>query len=296
MSKTKYRYKLLPYSGPTSRLTCPDCKREKVFVPYVDEDGELQGEQYGRCNREINCGYILYPTSGHKGGTGTKFVIPNLEPKLFSLSEFLSHSFVLFSDNLSRYLLELFDTKLVAQVLSLYKVSTFGRWQGDTLFWYITLNHSVCSGKVMAYDTHGHRVKTPPLITWVHSEYNRSAYRCLFGEHLVSSCLDGIIRIVESEKTALLCKLQSPEQTWLATGGIGNLNEDILNSLRGFHIIFYPDKGKAADVWDEKLSELDLDPTYEINRSLDSTNLEEGADLGDLIVQNRIKLLTIKNN
>ena len=60
-----YKYHLLKYSGKASRLTCPSCGRKHCFVPYVDNQNNIVGEEYGRCNHESSCGYFKYPPSDY---------------------------------------------------------------------------------------------------------------------------------------------------------------------------------------------------------------------------------------
>ena len=47
----------------STKFYCPECG-EKKFVQYIDLDtADYLPEQYGRCDREINCGYSLNPYS-----------------------------------------------------------------------------------------------------------------------------------------------------------------------------------------------------------------------------------------
>ena len=60
-----YRYHLKKYAGKSSRLTCPSCGRPHCFSPYVDDNEEMYGEEYGRCDHESSCGYVKYPPSDY---------------------------------------------------------------------------------------------------------------------------------------------------------------------------------------------------------------------------------------
>ena len=39
----KYKYHLLKYAGPASRLTCPNCGKPHCFAPYVDDNDQIVG-------------------------------------------------------------------------------------------------------------------------------------------------------------------------------------------------------------------------------------------------------------
>ena len=60
---TQYRY---VFQKGSRKNLCPDCEK-KCFVRYLDLiTGELLPEEYGRCDREVNCGYLLNPyTDGY---------------------------------------------------------------------------------------------------------------------------------------------------------------------------------------------------------------------------------------
>ena len=58
-----HRFILEPYKGLDSRFTCPSCRKKHSFTRYVDiTTGNYIGDDFGRCSREINCGYIKSPT------------------------------------------------------------------------------------------------------------------------------------------------------------------------------------------------------------------------------------------
>jgi hypothetical protein len=58
----KLYYKREPYKGLDFLYTCPQCKSPKMFVRYIDPDtGQYFGDNIGRCNLELSCGYHLKP-------------------------------------------------------------------------------------------------------------------------------------------------------------------------------------------------------------------------------------------
>ena len=57
-----FRFILEPYKGTKSRYTCPACKRPKKYSRYIDTHTKTHLPfEYGRCDREENCGYHLSP-------------------------------------------------------------------------------------------------------------------------------------------------------------------------------------------------------------------------------------------
>lgn len=59
---SSYPYTLEPYKGKGSRYNCPKCKHNGTLSKYINtETGEQIPGDYGRCNRETNCGYHVKP-------------------------------------------------------------------------------------------------------------------------------------------------------------------------------------------------------------------------------------------
>jgi len=103
----------------------------------------------------------------------------------------------------------------------------------------------------------------------------------LFGEHLLAGLQgDPDIYLVESEKTALICKLNDSSGVYLATGGLSNINREKMAVLRDYDVVAIPDKG-GYDRWSEKLNDF---ATKVMN--LDThPELEQGDDIADLILK-----------
>ena len=56
-----YRFHLEKYR-PNSKLTCPQCKKLRCLVHYVDDQGIVKFPNYiGRCDHENSCGYHYTP-------------------------------------------------------------------------------------------------------------------------------------------------------------------------------------------------------------------------------------------
>lgn len=69
---------------------------------------------------------------------------------------------------------------------------------------------------------------------------------CFFGEHLLQLRPDAPVEIVESEKTALMAAIYYPDKIWLACGGLEQLNENKIKTLKGRKIILCPDRDGYA--------------------------------------------------
>lgn len=112
-----------------------------------------------------------------------------------------------------------------------------------TVFWYIDEKLRILHDKVIAYRDDGHRDRDYGGYSFYGSG---KGYRgkCLMGEHLLhdKSEYDSVY-VVESEKTALLCRAFFEKGVWLASGGKNNLNKKMIKP--GW--ILLPD----IDAWDE---------------------------------------------
>ena len=299
-------YTLQKYNGPSSRHTCPSCERGRQFVLYVDESGELLSKDVGRCNRESKCGYHYtpkqyyqdHPTFKNITGYKPKPSRKNQKPKeskptssipvdVFkaSLKEYDHNKLVL-------YLRLLFDDSTVNELISTYFIGSSKHWDGSSVFWQVDYTGKVLTGKIMLYNaSNGKRVKKPfNHIHWVHSVMKMPDYnldQCLFGEHLLTD-KSKPVAIVESEKTAIIASVYLPQFTWLAVGGLSNLNVQKCQVLLSRKVVLYPDAG-CFDKWNKKAKELSSICRISVSRLLEDktpiTDKESGYDLADYLVQ-----------
>ena len=298
-----YRYILEPYRSPSSRVTCPNCHVKHSFARYVDvTNGEILPEKFGRCDRFERCGYFESPYGADLDNktimVPKKTVKAEYQEIQASDISLIDKSVVLESctlqDNFSRFLIFAFGYEKAVKSLLKYKVGESGKWEGSTVFWQIDRDYDVRTGKIILYDEFGKRVKKPfPKIFWEHTadkelevipDYNLK--QCLFGEHLVDDDIE-TYHLVEAEKTAIICDMNSKGNgVWLAIGGLELINPVRLQVLQNKKLIFYPDKGeKAQTKWAQKLQPLiDEGWNIRINTSLESTDLEDGSDLADFII------------
>jgi len=146
------------------------------------------------------------------------------------------------SNNLISFLLGIFDTEIVSQLIDKYRIGTSKHWDGATVFWQIDIEGNVRTGKIMLYNAN--KGRREDKISWAHKVLklpNFALRQCLYGEHLLH--LDTKpIAIVESEKTAIIASVYLPQFTWLASGGKAGLTKDKLEVLKGRNVNLYPDR------------------------------------------------------
>jgi len=185
-----YRYTLEPYSGPSSRYTCPQCHRRRMFSRYIDtQTNQHLADDIGRCSREDKCGYHCKPEKSRKSivdrpwtmaekKQGKSLPTSNYSPstvdyELFrrSLNNYQHNSFV-------NWLIKLFGDDITAGLISKYLIGTSKHWPGATVFWQVDAKGSVRTGKIMLYGDDGKRVKKPfNHITWAHVVVRKSESR-----------------------------------------------------------------------------------------------------------------------
>lgn len=275
----------------SKKFNCPSCAKKR-FVRYMDnETKNYLSDEFGRCDRESSCGYHLPPTSNPTLVDST--VIKPLQPISTIDSKFVSASETKYEENhLFQYLTQHFKEKEILQCFKKYRVGTSKHWKGANVFWQIDHNNKVRSGKIMLINpSTGKRVKEPfPHINWVHKVLGLKDYnlkQCLFGEHLVAKSLQPLatkptIAIVESEKTAITMSLFLKNSLWVATGSKQNLKHELLQSLKNYNIILFPDCGEYED-WNKKALELTkLDYTIKCSKLLEDCKHSKGTDLADI--------------
>ncbi len=315
----KYRYHLLKYKGPASRLSCPSCGRRHCFAPYVDDNDNIYGEEYGRCDYESSCGYVKYPPSDFKEEWKPEFngrkrveahfnrryarssARPQLEVSLHEDICTIPMEIVTKTVRLSpasdflAFLSTLFDKDTVRNVVSEYFLGvTKSR---DAIFYQIDIEGRCRTGKVMKYDRlTGHRIKSAEAkthITWVHSLLKQRSVlpasweltQCLFGEHLLKKHPDRQVILVEAEKTAVIGYACLPQFVWVAVGGKSQLGDKV-EVLHGQTVIAFPDVDSYGN-WTEKVRErphLNIQVSDYVNRYAEANGLDSGADVADVLI------------
>ena len=225
--------------------------------------------------------------------------------------------------------------KRIDEVLKDYHVG-HGK-NGHTIFWQLDEAGNVRTGKMMKYRPDGHRDKQSGWnFDWIHSTlergtpqrdehgqimrdehgdtiYNTEAYRNLydidrqearitfFGMHLTQQYRRATIKLVESEKTAILMAIaygNNPQDLWMACGGLEMITRERLQPLinQGRHIVLYPDRD-GVEKWRAKMQAIGYDRmTIDTDPVLKWWRPEDGpkADIADVVVRmlNTAKPLT----
>lgn len=300
-----YRYTLEPYKGKASRHACPQCGHRHTFTRYIDTTtGEHLAEHVGRCDREDRCGYHFKPREFFAAGgerPAADWTPPPPPPELpgYRMDRAEVDRTIGEPCHLLQYLgtLGRLDPDKVKLTAAEYYVGGWnkpGKYQGAATFWQVDRDGQVRGAKVVQYDpATGHRMKDGA--TWAHSQAGGipEGYRleqCLFGEHLLPKYPDAPVGIVESEKTALICRVLMPSVLWLATGGLGELKLGKLLPLADRHATLWPDLGKGFTEWSTKAPGLDplfasLKVSDLLERKATDADRGNGLDLADYLLR-----------
>lgn len=319
-----YRFQLDRRPGRSGmKLTCPACGKAKCLTPYIDvETGSVVGDEFGRCDHERTCGYDKRPTGKDIGDrdlwtSGNKCIRayrPPVQPDVANYIPFNEFAKTIYPNEqnaLFLFLSSIWGKDRVSEIFRRYYVGTMDLWgwKGCSIFWQIDKDFVCRTGKIMEFgikkDESGKwidikRVKEKisedeerPHITFYHSLKSRDFLfrQCLFGEHLLSVYpKDKVVNLVEAEKTAIICAVNKPDELFMATGGLQNMRSEVVNAIRDRRVVAFPDKGSAYDVWKNKISSIMPGSKVKISNYLqDMTELEDGADVADLIIMNKIK-------
>jgi hypothetical protein len=282
MNSEGFKYRLEPYKGTNSRHRCPRCRKSRNFARYIDTNGNYVGDNVGRCNSEVSCGYHQAPEKNSivQGGfTYEPLITTYLKPKDISK--------VVYKDNLYKFLSSKYNKELVKYVFNKYLVrSSDLKWKGATVFYQRDSDDRFRTGKIILYNQlTGKRVKEPySHIYWSHksvADFDFVLEQCLFGEHLLSEFdnTKGNIYLVESEKTCIIASLFYKDDLFIATGGLSNLSPKKLAVLKDYNVEAIPDKG-GYDYWKEKLEPLGIT----VNTVMEESDAQEGSDIADLLI------------
>jgi hypothetical protein len=307
-----YRYILEPYKGINTRFECPGCGKKHIYTRYIDtHSNQYLPFDFGKCNREINCGYHKNPynekfTADLKFDQDKKIEPFNIWLKKHENSQPSFHPFSLVQKSLKQYehnafvifLYSKFGESITARLINEYFIGTSEKYRksgnGAVVFWNIDINGKVRNGKIIGYDpTTGKRIKEPFVLqNWVHTTLkieNFNISHCYFGEHLIRKYPFKEIAVVESEKTAIICSVFLPNYVWVSSGNLRGITFEKSKVFKGRDVILFPDlseNGKAFQIWENKLDEIrSLTKSIKISDTLEKLAPNEeklkGYDLED---------------
>ncbi|WP_313029458.1 DUF6371 domain-containing protein [Soonwooa sp.] len=257
---------------------CGESNRSGKFSP-IDEADPTKGYCH-KCNKSF------YHNS-EKVEFKNDIVIPD-KPITFHSPKLLSNSKLIKSDCLRDFLHGVFEKSEVDKAFDLYHIGGIKERKDWTVFWQVDNDSNIRYGKAMLYNSdNGKRVKDNfSVVSTVHSilKIKDCNYKqCLFGLHLVNDNTKPIA-IVESEKTALIMSLVDDTYLWLATGGYGGFNYEILEPIKSKNITAFPDVGETG--WNDIASRLNtFGFSITVNKILESGIYPKGYDLADVVLE-----------
>lgn len=255
---SQYRY---TFEKGSKKHRCPACHKKR-FVRYVDiETQQYLPDEYGKCDREVNCGYHLNP---YKNGYAKDNTIksnflyqmnkPLEKPKqVFIPKEVFYKTRTAYQENgfIQNLLYNIaysFKADDVEKIIAQYHLGTVtkGYCKGGTTFPFIDIQNNVRAIQVKTFNKSNHTINTNFLHAIIEKHYNsnqnelpqwlkdynnnETKVSCLFGEHLLSKYLHNPIALVEAPKTAIYGTLyfgfpNNPKSLlWLAVYNLSSLN------------------------------------------------------------------------
>lgn len=247
----------------SKKFLCPECGK-KSLVKYVDSEKNYANDVFGRCDREVNCGYVKRPDDD--AIVFVPYVKPATRDPSYINPNHANETLHGYEEsNFTKWLTGIFGVDRVMAVIDLYRfgIDNSSPYTKDwVIFWQYDMHGRIRSGKIIKYKEDGHRDKEFAAC-WYHKrvrggvelypEFNLK--QCLFGEHLLPTNTSRPVAIVESEKTAIIASLFIDKYTWLACGGITQLSDDKAMALRGRSVTLFPDigsEGKNGDLYIDK--------------------------------------------
>lgn len=336
-----YKYTL----DSSEKFDCPSCGHTNRFVRYRNViTGEWVDGSHGKCDRENSCGHWVVP-SDNKPVEDKSLIKIETDRSIWigSTGDDLSNKYysnfvkgelggVKYENNFMVGIRNEFGIKEAAKAYRKYKLGTF--YDGGVIFPYYAGRHMegkevgqsrLVTGKIMWYDDNLHRYKEgkKSYPRWLHNfDYvrdngeeicsnispNYMADYGFFGYHYdMEAKPTRNIGMVESEKTAIIMSIVYPKITWVATGGLNQIQQRYKwRDLLDMNIIVLPDYGiikktnqTTAEYWEEKIIEtievfahwygytiVDYIPPYISDE--DKYKLrDKGIDVADLVLANK---------
>ncbi|MBW7868869.1 MAG: hypothetical protein H3C31_11140 [Brumimicrobium sp.] len=263
--------------SPAKKGECPSCRHKDTFRFYEDLP-----RQYGKCDRENNCGYFNNP---HEESYEVQAELANIEIKKPKTKEpkqiFLKADQVkdTINNQTSDFHLYLYGHALV-DLTHLTKWNVGTDKFGNTCF-IISDKKNIYNVKTIKYADNCKRDKAKYPF-YLKAPKGKKYSRCLYGAHLLDNDKKKTVCLVESEKTAVLAAAQYPTFDWLATGGSNGLTGETISVLYGRKIYYLCDADKAG----RNNSTIDKLKAYKQNFKVVDLfpNRTDGYDLADYIL------------
>lgn len=259
-----YRFQL---DKSSKKFICPQCGKKK-FVKYKDAAGNYQGDEFGRCDRADNCGYLCYPDTASE--STSEYFAPVRKPQIYFPKEYQEKTRKNFEQNVFLQNLEKagIPSEKITEVTEMYQVGTLtrGKYAGGICFPYIDKHNRVHSVQVKVFNSENKTIDQ----NWLHSilyyhfkasgnipqwltDYhnNEKKTNCFFGEHLLEVYPSKEIIIAESPKNAILGSFILPEYLWMASGSLSTLSVNKLRKLKGRNILLIPDTSPGSVAFDQ---------------------------------------------
>lgn len=262
------------------KITCPSCNEEGCFVRYKNAStGEYLEGDFGRCDRENNCGHFKMPENNRPLESESSYkeeYISILDTDYIPDRIITGIRKLRLHNDFLRTLIGIFGKNKVLDAYEKYKLCTW--YDNSIIFPYYS--YGLHSGKIIWYDESLHRIKdgNKGRIQWLHNCNYRSDDGQmhgiyfegkhtipLFGHHLIvkeSNRLDTYICLVEAEKTAFIMSMIYPQYIWLATGGLRNVQKYKFYMFQRCKVLVFSDMGivkadniSVRDMWKAKLND-----------------------------------------
>jgi hypothetical protein len=275
-----YKYTL---DKSSRKYLCPQCGKRKL-VRYVDSNtGELQSSEFGRCDREDSCGYLLYPRTEWKeyGKVARSLAIrreshpQKKKEQVFIPWEALKTTWAGYDGcSFITYLMSKgIPDSVLERVIEMYYLGTInsGHLRGALTIPFINVEDNIAFVQVKMFDESNNTIKTSALHSilkgtkeneWINEfEKNEQKVTCFFGAHLLKVYPRNPIVLVEAPKTAIYgtCYYGAPKTEkdflWLAVYNKSSLTEEKFKILEGRKIILIPDLSSDSDTfnkWSER--------------------------------------------
>lgn len=290
-----HQYKYIFEKG-SKKHQCPACHKKR-FVRYINvQTQEYLPEIYGKCDREMNCGYHLNPYKNGYAKDNTiksefnyQNIKPIVKPKRVCIPKDIfyktrkAYEENTFIQNLLNNIAFPFDSEDIEKIIAQYHLGTItkGYRKGATTFPFIDIDNNVRAIQVKQFDKHNHTIGTDFLHSIIEKHYKRNNQQipnwlkgynknetkvsCLFGEHLLSKYPLSPVALVEAPKTAIYGTLyfgfpNNPKNLlWLAVYNLSSLNINKCKALKGRNVYLFPDlskEGKAFNLWSNKAQQI----------------------------------------